>query len=86
MRGAPAKTQDAASPDDIARQWARAHGYASALAFEADGAGSSILSPLAMKLAGPGATGFGFEASVGASRTQEGLKALEGLTEGFRKL
>ena len=39
-----------------------------------------------MKLAGPNATGFGFEASVGASRAQDGLKALEGLTEGFRKL
>ena len=82
----PASIQEVASPQEIARQWALAHNYASALAFDADGAGSSTLSSLAMKLAGAHGTGFGFEASVGASRTQDGLKALEGLTEGFRKL
>jgi hypothetical protein len=75
-----------ANPHDIARQWALAHNYASALAFETDGSDSPILPSLAMKLAGANGTGFGFEASVGASRTQDGLTGLEGLTEGFRKL
>jgi hypothetical protein len=37
-------------------------------------------------LAGISAAGFGFEASIGAARAHETLRALEGLTEGFRKL
>jgi len=82
---APASRQEPASPQDIARQWALAHNHANTLAFDADDAGSSIWS-LIPKLSGANATGFGFESSVGASRTQDGLKALEGLTEGFRKL
>jgi len=82
---APAARQEVASPQDIARQWALAHNYASALAFDADEVGSSWAA-LTAKLVGANATGFGFDASVGASRAQDGLKALEGLTEGFRKL
>jgi hypothetical protein len=33
-----------------------------------------------------GANGFGFEASVDATRGPENLKSLEGLSEGFRRL
>ena len=33
-----------------------------------------------------GASGFGFEASIGAARGPESLKSLEGLSEGFRRL
>ena len=76
----------APDPQDIARQWARVHSYASALAFEADESATSGWQSAASKLAGTSATGFGFEASIGAARAQEGLRALEGLTEGFRKL
>jgi hypothetical protein len=77
-----------AAPDalEIARQWARAHNYASALAFEGDESETAAWQGAAAKLAGISAAGFGFEASIGASRAPEGLRGLEGLTEGFRKL
>jgi hypothetical protein len=77
-----------AGPDalEIARQWARVHTYASALAFEGDDSEPSSWQSPAAKLAGISAAAFGFEASIGAGRAQEGLRGLEGLTEGFRKL
>jgi len=31
-------------------------------------------------------TGFGFDASIGAGRSQDPLKAFHGLSEGFRRL
>jgi hypothetical protein len=71
---------------EIARQWARVHSYTSALAFEADESATSGWQSAASKLAGTSAAGFGFEASIGATRAQEGLRGLEGLSEGFRKL
>ena len=83
---APAGKQQAPSLQEIEHQWALAHRYSSALAFESDPVSMASWLPAVAKLSGPSATGFGFEASVGASRTQDGLKALEGLTEGFRKL
>jgi Ca2+-binding RTX toxin-like protein len=73
------------SPKELARRWALAHSYASALAFEPAEISFSSLPSLTANVAA-NAAGFGFEASVGASRTQDGLKGLEGLTEGFRKL
>jgi Ca2+-binding RTX toxin-like protein len=82
----PESTQDAPDGREIARQWARAHAYASALAFEGDDSEPSGWQSPAAKLAGTSATGFGFEASIGAARAEEGLRGLEGLTEGFRKL
>ena len=77
-----------AAPDalEIARQWARAHSYASALTFEGDESETPAWQGAAAKLAGISAAGFGFEASIGAARAHESLRALEGLTEGFRKL
>ena len=77
-----------AAPDalEIARQWARAHSYASALTFEGDESETTAWQGAAAKLAGISAAGFGFEASIGAARAHETLRALEGLTEGFRKL
>ena len=59
-------------------------GYATSL-FVGDDA-SSAWSALAAKSPVGSGAGFGFEASIGALRTQEELKTLEGLTEGFRKL
>ncbi len=76
---------EALSRQDIARQWAAVHRYASSLTAETDDA--SIFgwqpSPRALGVAG---TGFGFEASVGAARGPDSLKSLEGLSEGFTKL
>jgi Ca2+-binding RTX toxin-like protein len=86
LRRQPASKQLAPDPQEIARQWARAHSYASALAFEADESATSGWQSAASKLAGTSTAGFGFEASIGATRAQEGLRGLEGLTEGFRKL
>ena len=82
----PASTQAAPDAQEIARQWARAHSYASALTFEGDDSETSGWQSPGAKLAGTSATGFGFEASIGAARAHDGLRALEGLTEGFRKL
>lgn len=82
----PGSRQAAPDPEEIARQWARAHRYASALAFEADETASSGWQAAPSKLPGTSAAGFGFEASIGATHAQEGLRGLEGLTEGFRKL
>jgi Ca2+-binding RTX toxin-like protein len=82
----PESRQVAPDGHEIARQWARAHRYASALAFEADEGETSAWQGPVAKLAGTSAAGFGFEASIGAARAQEGLRTLEGLTEGFRKL
>jgi hypothetical protein len=81
-----ASEQTAPDPQEIARQWARAHSYASALAFETDESAPSAWQSAGSKLAGTSAGGFGFEASIGATRAQEALPVLEGLTEGFRKL
>ena len=82
----PGSTQAAPDAQEIARQWARAHSYASALTSEGDESETSGWPGAAAKLAGTSAAGFGFEASIGAARAHEGLRALEGLTEGFRKL
>jgi hypothetical protein len=82
----PESRQAAPNAQEIARQWARAHSYASALAFESDESETPGWQGAAATLAGISAAGFGFEASIGAARAQEGLRGLEGLTEGFRKL
>jgi Ca2+-binding RTX toxin-like protein len=82
----PGDSQAAPNAQEIARQWARAHSYASALTFEADDSEPSGWQSPAAKLSGNSAAGFGFEASIGAARAEEGLRGLEGLTEGFRKL
>jgi Ca2+-binding RTX toxin-like protein len=82
----PGSRQAAPNAQEIARQWARAHSYASALAFESDESETPGWQGAAATLAGISAAGFGFEASIGAARAQEGLRGLEGLTEGFRKL
>lgn len=77
------------SPQEIRRQWSAVASYASALReFAEDGhgalwRGASDWTRLAV--AG-GAHGFGFEASVAASRGPDGLKSLEGLREGFARL
>jgi hypothetical protein len=82
---------EAPSPQEIARQWAAVHRYASALAMEADDAARyAALSGLQRfaqaGLLGAAGTGFGFEASIGTARGPDGLKSLESLTEGFHRL
>jgi hypothetical protein len=75
------------TPEETARQWAAVHRYASTSAFEAgeDGAAPSGWRTLAA--ASPyGASGFGFEASIGAARGPQSLQSLEGLSEGFRSI
>jgi Haemolysin-type calcium binding protein related domain/RTX calcium-binding nonapeptide repeat (4 copies) len=81
-----AKGTPAPDPQEIARQWTRAHRYASALSLEGDESQSAGWQTPASRLAASSATGFGFEASIGAASAHEGLRGLEGLTEGFRKL
>ena len=82
----PGSTQAAPDAQEIARQWARAHSYDERAHVRRRRERKSAWQGAAAKLAGTSATGFGFEASIGAARAQEGLRTLEGLTEGFRKL
>lgn len=78
------KSDDGLARQEIARQWAAVRRYVDTLAFDADEFGEYV--PPRNWFALNASAGFGFEASVGAARGPEGLKSLEGLTEGFRRL
>jgi Ca2+-binding RTX toxin-like protein len=83
------KHDEALSPQEIARRWAAVHRYTSALALEADEHAdhSALTGWQSFAVLGLlSASGFGFEASIGAARGPESLKSLEGLNEGFRRL
>ncbi len=75
--------------DELRRQWLAVAGYASALEDPADDAHGVLwrgASDWPLLAAASAPQGFGFEASVAASRGPEGLKSLEGLREGFARL
>jgi VCBS repeat-containing protein len=69
-------------PNDVAQRWAAVWRYADGLEGEADGASLAGQHDAARY----GGLRWGFEGSTGAARGAEGLKTLEGLMEGFRKL
>lgn len=77
------------SPGDVRRQWMAVESFAGFLGdYQDDGHGAPEIelfdrAPLA---AAGGPHGFGFEASLGASRGPENLRSLEGLREGFARL
>jgi VCBS repeat-containing protein len=72
----------APSRNEVAQRWAAVWRYADALEGEADGASL----PGQHDVARYSGLRWGFEGSTGAARGHEGLKTLEGIMEGFRKL
>ncbi len=81
------KPQEVLSPEEIRRSWERV-----ARAVEKLGSGDEDLAHGAagagdlLRLAPGGGHGFGYDASIGAARGQEGFTPFEGLREGFRRL
>ena len=84
----PRKAEEALTREEIARRWAEVQRYASALASETDDTdGFTAWQPFGQAtFASTSGRAFGFEASIGTARGPDGLKSLEGLSEGFRKL
>ena len=81
------KPHEVLSPEEIRRSWERV-----ARAVEKLGSGEEDLAHGAasagdqLRLAPHGGHGFGYDASIGAARTQESFTPFEGLREGFRRL
>jgi len=72
--------------DEIAARWRAVAEHARSLGAQ-DGDGESAWLPGShQEVAGHGGMRWGFEGSIGAPRGQDGLRTLEGLLEGFRKL
>jgi len=80
----------ALSRHEVAARWRAVADYAQRLGADDGGREGAWLPGMrGGLLAGSmaqGGSGFGFEGSIGAARGQEGLRTLEGLIEGFRRL